>query len=145
MLMQSTMPLVGASPSTASLVHPIIQYHFADDSPKDILPRHDGEAVIILDYEPGKVAPLVESASKNIAVTGIKVTDAPPSVRRTTGNRDEMTICSLLRQSADKATKSTLLEHNSFRYADFVLRQGAVATSSSLNDPRLILAQFRER
>jgi len=129
MLMQSTMPLVGASPSTASLVHPIIQYHFADDNPKDILPRHDGEAVIILDYEPGKVAPLVESASRNIAVTGIKVTDAPPSGTPNDGEprrNDNMFIIETISGQGDE-------------------EQGAVATSSSLNDPRLILAQFRER
>lgn len=105
MLSQSTMPLAGENPSTASLVHPIIQYQFANDNPHDILPRHDGESVIILDYEPDKAAPLVESASKNIAVTGIKVTDAPPSGALTDGEtrrNDNMFIIETISEEDDK-------------------------------------------
>ncbi|KLO07572.1 hypothetical protein SCHPADRAFT_836480 [Schizopora paradoxa] len=129
MLSQSTMPLAGENPSTSSLVHPVIQYHFADDNPHDILPRYDGESVIILDYERGRVPPLVESASKNIAVTGIKVTDAPPSSVPSDGEtrrNDNMFIIETISDDVNKAHVSD-------------------AASSSLNDPRHILAQFRER
>jgi len=125
MLSQSNL----VSPSTTSLVHPIIQYHFADDNPHDILPTHEGESVIILDYEPGKVTPLVESASRNIAVTGIKVTDAPPSGTPTDGEprrNDNMFILETISGQGDD-------------------EQGATANSSNLSDPRHILAQFRER
>lgn len=145
MLSQSTLSSAGASPSTASLVHPIIQYHFADDNPHDILPRHDGESVIILDYEPGKdkVAPLVESASRNIGVTGIKVTDAPPSGAPSVGEprrNDNMYIIETISGQGDD--EYVVQGFDSHRDTNSVLRQGA---ASNLNDPRHILAQFRER
>lgn len=62
----------GTSPT--SLGHPIIQYHYADDSPLSLLPHTADEHVLVLDYD--NVATM-KSISKNLAVTGIKVSEAP--------------------------------------------------------------------
>jgi hypothetical protein len=62
------------APSTA-LCHPIIQYHYADDSPLSILPQSPGEQVVILDYD--STSPTAKSISTNSAVTVLKVAEAP--------------------------------------------------------------------
>ncbi|KAF9654317.1 hypothetical protein BDM02DRAFT_3106644 [Thelephora ganbajun] len=60
------------------LLHPSIQYHYQDDSPLDLLPRSEDEHVLVLDYDPmGFSQPSAKSISNNIAVTSLKVTDAP--------------------------------------------------------------------
>lgn len=61
------------SGTSASLGHPNIQYHYADDSPLNILPRND-EHVLVMDLDP---CPTVKSLSKTVAVSNLKVEDAP--------------------------------------------------------------------
>ncbi len=63
---------------SATLGHPTIQYHYADDSPLSLLPQHPQEHVLLLDYDPSSSAPpTVKSISKNMSVTGLKIEDAP--------------------------------------------------------------------
>jgi len=71
------------SPLTAgpsSLIHPVIQYHYADDSPDAFLPGYPGEQVLVIDYDPAAAIsspPVVQSLSEAAAVSRVKVTDAP--------------------------------------------------------------------
>lgn len=70
---------VPGAPSS-SLGHPVIQYHYADDSPLSLLPNTPDEHVLVLDYDPTTGAlttPTVRSTSKNMAVTGLKMAEAP--------------------------------------------------------------------
>jgi hypothetical protein len=65
------------APSTA-LCHPVIQYHYADDSPLSLLPQTAGEHVLVLDYDPA--SPNAKSISANVAVTALKVAEAPGAI-----------------------------------------------------------------
>jgi len=80
--------LVSPSPQTQSpaatgsttpvLNHPVLQYHYANDSPLSLVPRSPNEHVLVVDYDP--LAPQctrAQSISGSSAVTGIKVTEAP--------------------------------------------------------------------
>jgi hypothetical protein len=67
-------------PLSSSLSHPIIQYHYLDDSPLALFPRTPDEQVLLLDYDPNAppdIHPTVRSVSYNVAVTGTKAPDAP--------------------------------------------------------------------
>ncbi|KAJ7275330.1 hypothetical protein B0H12DRAFT_983835, partial [Mycena haematopus] len=60
-----------------NLVHPIIQYHYKDDSPLALLPQ-PAEHVLVLDYDPDTSdPPTVQSISPSISVTGLRVEEAP--------------------------------------------------------------------
>jgi hypothetical protein len=64
--------------ATPVLNHPVLQYHYANDSPLSPLPRSPNEQVLVLDYDP--LTPQftrAQSMSGSSAVTGIKVTEAP--------------------------------------------------------------------
>lgn len=71
--------LANQSSSPSSLLsHPNIEYHYLDDSPLTLLPQSSDEHVLVLDYDPANPsAPIVKSTSSGVAVTGIRVTDAP--------------------------------------------------------------------
>jgi hypothetical protein len=64
-----------AGPST-TLSHPTIEYHYADDSPHNLLPETPGEHVLVLDYNT-PIMPTSQSLSSELAVKGVKVADAP--------------------------------------------------------------------
>nr|VWO96672.1 Carrier domain-containing protein [Ganoderma boninense] len=65
-------------PTSTSLSHPVIEYHYADDAPASLLPQHAGEHVLVLDYDPGQSgAPIVKSLSPHLLVSALKVADAP--------------------------------------------------------------------
>lgn len=65
-------------PTTSVLGHPVLQYHYANDSPLSLLPVSRDEQVLVLDYDPQNPAfTRAQSISGSSAVTGIKVTDAP--------------------------------------------------------------------
>ncbi|KAI0374244.1 hypothetical protein BV20DRAFT_987288 [Pilatotrama ljubarskyi] len=67
-----------AAPASTSLSHPVIEYHYADDAPISLLPQHPGECVLVLDYDPARPAsPTVKSLSPDLAISAVKVTDAP--------------------------------------------------------------------
>jgi hypothetical protein len=69
-----------SSTSLKTLGHPIIQYHYADDSPLALVPQNPDEHVLVLDYDPSSTpsnVPTVKSISRTMAVTGVKVSEAP--------------------------------------------------------------------
>ena len=73
-------PLSSSNPGPLSntLRHPAIQYHYQDDSPLALLPQHPDEHVIVLDYDPDSTsAPAVQSLSKTLVVTGLRIEEAP--------------------------------------------------------------------
>lgn len=64
--------------SYTTFSHPTVEYHYADDLPHALLPRSPGEHVLVLDYDPyGASCPVAQSLSTDLAVTGVKVTEAP--------------------------------------------------------------------
>ncbi|KAI0669977.1 hypothetical protein C8Q78DRAFT_157696 [Trametes maxima] len=67
-----------AAPPSSSLSHPVIEYHYADDPPASLLPQYPGEHVLVLDYDPARSAsPTAKSLSPDLAVSAVKVADAP--------------------------------------------------------------------
>jgi len=69
-----------AVPST-TLSHPIIQYHYADDTPVPLLPTSPDEPVLVLDYDPSQPTTYrAQSIGGSISVTGVRVTDAPGAI-----------------------------------------------------------------
>ncbi|KAI0824239.1 hypothetical protein BC628DRAFT_1420323 [Trametes gibbosa] len=67
-----------AAPASSSLSHPVIEYHYADDPPNSLLPQFPGEHVLVLDYDPARPAsPTVKSLSADLAISAVKVADAP--------------------------------------------------------------------
>ncbi|KAF5374906.1 hypothetical protein D9758_000487 [Tetrapyrgos nigripes] len=82
-----------ASASSSSLGHPAIQYHYADDSPLSILPQYPDEHVLLLNYDPNSAtSPSVVSTSRNIAVTGVRVEEAPGAAAAEEKHNDRMYI-----------------------------------------------------
>ena len=72
----STGPL--SVPSSTTFILPVIEYHYADDSPRGLLPQYPGEHVLVIDYNPNEQGiPVTHSLSADLAVTGLKVTEAP--------------------------------------------------------------------
>lgn len=70
--------------TSSTLSHPVVQYHYADDSPLALLPHTPDEHVLVLDYTDltssgvdSASVPTVKSISRNLAVTGVKVSEAP--------------------------------------------------------------------
>ncbi|KAI9458115.1 hypothetical protein F5148DRAFT_983856, partial [Russula earlei] len=47
-----TQPSTATGSATPVLSHPIIQYHYANESPLSLLPRSPNEQVLVLDYDP---------------------------------------------------------------------------------------------
>ncbi|KAF8342811.1 uncharacterized protein EI90DRAFT_2988029 [Cantharellus anzutake] len=81
----STTGVVGAPNTPAPrLTFPIIHYHYADDPPLSLMPSkdHENQPYIILDCDPTSCQlPVVRSVSEGLAVTGIKVTEAPGVIK----------------------------------------------------------------
>ena len=60
--------------TSATLSHPVIEYHYADDSPHSLLPQHPGERVLVIDYDPNRNAPpTAKSLSADLSVTNVRV------------------------------------------------------------------------
>ncbi|KAJ7456699.1 hypothetical protein FB451DRAFT_1276879 [Mycena latifolia] len=71
-----------------ALLHPAIQYHYADDNPRALVP-HPAEHVLVLDYDPNTPAhPTVQSISPSICVTGLRVEEAPGAAAAAAGEAD---------------------------------------------------------
>ncbi|TDL28681.1 hypothetical protein BD410DRAFT_781205 [Rickenella mellea] len=113
------------SQPSSSLVHPAIQYHFADDPPISLLPSSPGETVLVLDYDPSSSnPPAAQSLSTNTAVTSVKVTDAPGAAVAKEGEpkrNDKMFIIETIAET--RATED----------------------AEGTTNPYTILAQFRQR
>ena len=73
-----------------TLGHPSIQYHYTDDSPLSLLPNHSDDHVLVLHYDPkSPAAPTVQSVSKDLVVTGLRIEEAPgAAIADETGNRN---------------------------------------------------------
>src|ERR1700722_9800055 len=78
-------------PLSSTLSHPIIQYHYTDDSPLALLPQSPNEQVLLFDYDPA-TAPTARSISQNVAVLDVKVTEAPGAGAGTEGGDKKMYI-----------------------------------------------------
>ncbi|KAF9458190.1 hypothetical protein BDZ94DRAFT_1271253 [Collybia nuda] len=60
------------------LGHPTIQYHYTDDSPLSLWPQSPNEHVLVLDFNPTVMKPpTIQSMSKDLIVSGLKVEEAP--------------------------------------------------------------------
>ncbi|KAK1223794.1 hypothetical protein PQX77_013318 [Marasmius sp. AFHP31] len=82
----------GASTSSNTLGHPTIQYHYADDSPLNLLPQSPDEHVLLLDYDPSSTQISVDSTSESMAVTGLKFPEAPGTAALEEKRNDRMYI-----------------------------------------------------
>ena len=70
-----------------SFTHPLIEYHYADDLPHALLPQNPQEHVLVLDYDPTNATPpIAQSLSTDLAVLGVKATEAPASGSATDDN-----------------------------------------------------------
>lgn len=140
--------LSNISPSTAqsaSLAHPTIQYHYADDSPLTLLPQSPSEHVLVLDYDPGATnAPVVNSLSRGLVVSGLKVAEAPGAaavVDDEPGRNDRMYILETTLAREDKCVAYT--ESNAVKLTVYV-RLG-VDASREHQTPEATLARFKQR
>ena len=80
------------STSASNFVHPVIEYHFADDPPSALLPTSDTEAIVIIDYDGPDQPPTVRSLHSDLAVTGVKITDAPGAAAANPRRNDKMYV-----------------------------------------------------
>ncbi|KAJ3790241.1 hypothetical protein GGU10DRAFT_178497 [Lentinula aff. detonsa] len=110
--------------SSSSLGHPTIQYQYADDSPLALLPQHPDEHVLLLDYDQTSPVPTVNSTSRTLAVTGIKVEEAPGAAVAENRHNDRMYI----------------IEGTTVPVEDKLLQ-----LSSERPSPHVIIAQFKQR
>ncbi|KAI9455843.1 hypothetical protein F5148DRAFT_1225263 [Russula earlei] len=68
-----TQPSTATGSATPVLSHPIIQYHYANESPLSLLPRSPNEQVLVLDYDPlNPKLSRAQSISGSSAVYSIK-------------------------------------------------------------------------
>lgn len=93
----SSLPSLGAQtlpPPPSKLTHPTIQYHYADDPPLALVPSAEHPRIVILDIPDGSPgqpvaspsstetimpspAPSARSLSSALAITSVKVAQAP--------------------------------------------------------------------
>ncbi|KAI0274693.1 hypothetical protein BC834DRAFT_849219 [Gloeopeniophorella convolvens] len=119
--LSKTQPAATSGPTAAVLSHPVVQYHYANDSPLSLLPTSSDEQVLVLDYDPLNPSfTRAQSISGSSAITGIKVTDAPGA-----GSSDA---------DAQWSSKMFVLETTTF--------DSRVPTDE--RDPRALLAQFKQ-
>ena len=70
-----------AANAAPTLTHPTIQYQFRDDPP---LSLPDSQHVLVMDYDPAVPDDVrVQSLSHQLAVTAVRVTDAPGAGQQT--------------------------------------------------------------
>ncbi|KAH9937618.1 uncharacterized protein B0H18DRAFT_971459 [Fomitopsis serialis] len=63
--------------TSTTLSHPVIEYHYADDSPHSLLPQYPGERILVIDHDPNRnTPPAAKSLSSDISVTNVKVSGA---------------------------------------------------------------------
>lgn len=74
-LLQPNLPSASSAPAT--FVHPVIEYHFADDPPTALLPTSANESVLVLDYTSSDIIPTVQSLHSGSAISNLRIVDAP--------------------------------------------------------------------
>ncbi|KAF9056349.1 hypothetical protein BJ165DRAFT_1432746 [Panaeolus papilionaceus] len=121
LLAQTSASAPGTGPSPNTLQHPVIQYHYSDDSPLSLLPveSQPAEHVVILDYVAGSnstKASTVRSISKDLVVTGLKVEEAPGAAAGDDGHsrNDRMFIIETV---DDRTSLTSSLERSSAQQA----------------------------
>ena len=63
--------------TSAILSHPVIEYHYADDSPHSLLPQYKDERILVIDYDPSRsTPPTATSLSPDLSVTNVQVAAA---------------------------------------------------------------------
>jgi hypothetical protein len=73
----SSSPSHASVSNTAALTHPTIQYQFRDDPPLSF-PNSQSAHVLVMDYDPrSPELARVQSLSPQLAITSLKVSDAP--------------------------------------------------------------------
>jgi hypothetical protein len=98
------------SASSTSLGHPAIQYHYADDSPLSLLPKYPDEHVLLLDYDPNSASsPSVVSTSRDMAVTAVRVQEAPGAAAGEEKHNDRMYIIETISNPVEIKLVSRLL------------------------------------
>ncbi|KAH8120125.1 hypothetical protein DFH11DRAFT_1721984 [Phellopilus nigrolimitatus] len=118
-----------SSSAPANFSHPLIEYHFADDPASALLPTSADERVIVLDYDSPASAPVVQSLHADFAVASVKVTDAPGAAAAASRDgestrNDKMYIIETIAGETESGAGDSLYE---------------------LDNPQLILTQFKER
>ena len=125
--------------TTPVLNHPVLQYHYANDSPLALLPRYPNEHVLVVDYDPlTPQCTRAQSISGSSAVTGIKVTEAPGagSAEGVAGWCNNMFVFETTTFDSRFVVGHVQLGHDTL-----ILRR--VPTDES--DPRTLLAQFKQK
>jgi len=85
------------SQSPPTLVHPVIQYHFADDDPRALLPRFPGEKVIVLDHDmDSSRGSSAQAISGNAVVTGVQVSETANVREGSTNGKEKIYIIDLI-------------------------------------------------
>jgi len=91
LLAHSSLSNTSSAGLSNTLGHPVIQYHYADDSPLSLLPTHPDEHVLVLNYDIGTgTKPTVQSISPSLSVMGLKMEEAPgAAVADESGTRND--------------------------------------------------------
>jgi len=118
------------------LGHPSVQYHYTDDSPLSLLPNHSDDHVLVLHYD--SAAPTVQSVSKDLVVTGLRIEEAPgAAVADETGTRNsamfviETTANDPLMTTSNSDRKSTQATLAQFKHRNRILRQAIQYSTTS--------------
>lgn len=141
-LIQHASSVPGSTGGSSSLTHPKIEYLYADDPPASVLPRFPGEQVIVLDYDPSVPTPKAQSISSALAVSNVKVTDAPGAVLDDqTGNSKMYIIEALGVAEDDKHLMDEPDEHTQaqamlarYKQRNEVLRSAVVGTTKKTTE-----------
>ncbi|OCH96483.1 hypothetical protein OBBRIDRAFT_743164 [Obba rivulosa] len=116
-------------PTSSTLSHPTIEYHYADDAPHSLLPQFPGEHVIVLDCDPAhSVHANAKSLSSELAVTGLRVTDPPGAgVAHEQPNRNgKMYIVETMTNNQERAVEEHVSPQEAlarFKQRNAILRQ----------------------
>ncbi|KAH7883753.1 hypothetical protein F5I97DRAFT_1929993 [Phlebopus sp. FC_14] len=132
--------------SSSALAHADVEYHYIDDSPLSLLPRHPDEHVLVLNHDPHSVTgPTVKSTSSQLAVSGIKILAAPGAgADEDRPNRNEdMYVLEVTSTSDDQYANSLIaLKYNLNRRC---LSASVESSQASLQNPQAIVAHFKQR
>ncbi|EPT04256.1 hypothetical protein FOMPIDRAFT_1107706, partial [Fomitopsis schrenkii] len=106
--------------TSATLSHPVIEYHYADDSPHSLLPQYPDERILVIDYDPSRSSPpTAKSLSPDLSVTNVQVAAAAGA-----GGVDE--------------------EHKMYILETMTMPEGVLGDDDS-QSPHDLLAQFKQR
>ena len=138
---------VPGAPST-TLGHPEIQYHYKDDSPFALLPQTQDEQILILDWDPNGVptsVPAVRSISRNVAVTAVRVAEAPGAAAEDEVRNDRMYIIETTTSTSFDERCVALVSHNHCSLNNHLRTTAADLAVLARQPPQAILSQFKQR